>query len=181
MWRALRLHACGVATRSKEIKAYVAANELAAATLLEEMFRQRLSLRNKVGRRYLGVLPRMVLVSLGAWDRPDFRDHLRLLPWPNDAEIARWSPQAGQAAESRYCLRIIATAAVAAASRPGMIIEYQRPMPMTLRTLVEPNSITTARTPTMPRIGGSMQLFGAAKAVWAWQEPKRLTEGVQGV
>ncbi len=81
-------------TRSKEIKAYVAANELAAATQLEEMFRQRLSLRTKVGRRYLGVLPRMVLVALEAWDRSDFRDYLRLLPWPNDAEIARWSPQA---------------------------------------------------------------------------------------
>jgi Fe-S-cluster containining protein len=79
-------------SRSKEIKAYVAANELAAATELEEAFRQRLSLRHKVGRRYLGVLPRMVLVSLEAWDRDDFRDYLRLLPWPNDAEIARWSP-----------------------------------------------------------------------------------------
>jgi Fe-S-cluster containining protein len=79
-------------TRDKEIKAYVAANELAAATELEEAFRQRLSLRHKVGRRYLGVLPRMVLVSLEAWERDDFRDYLRQLPWPSDAEIARWSP-----------------------------------------------------------------------------------------
>jgi Fe-S-cluster containining protein len=81
-------------TRAKEIKAYVAANELAAATELEEAFRQRLSLRHKVGRRYLGVLPRMVLVSLEAWGREDFRDYLRLLPWPSDADIARWSPTA---------------------------------------------------------------------------------------
>jgi Fe-S-cluster containining protein len=79
-------------TRDQEIKAYVAANELAAATELEEAFRQRLSLRHKVGRRYLGVLPRMVLVSLEAWQREDFRDYLRQLPWPSDAEIARWSP-----------------------------------------------------------------------------------------
>ena len=75
-----------------EIKAYVATAELAAATSLEEEFRQRLSLRHKVGRRYLGVLPRMVLVALEAWDRPDFRDYLRQLPWPDDAAIARWSP-----------------------------------------------------------------------------------------
>ena len=79
---------------SNAIKAYVAANELAAATEVEEAFRQRLSLRHKVGRRYLGVLPRMALVSLEAWDRDDFRDYLRQLPWPTDAEIARWSPAA---------------------------------------------------------------------------------------
>ncbi|MDB4962690.1 MAG: hypothetical protein JWP01_2689 [Myxococcales bacterium] len=79
-------------TRAQEIKAYVAANELAAATELEEAFRQRLSLRHKVGRRYLGVLPRMVLVSLEAWDREDFRDYLRQLPWPSGEDIARWSP-----------------------------------------------------------------------------------------
>jgi hypothetical protein len=68
--------------------------ELAAAILLEEAFRDRLALRKKVGRRYLGVLPRMVLVALEAWDRTDFRDYLRQLPWPGDAEIARWG-QAG--------------------------------------------------------------------------------------
>ena len=45
-------------------------------------------LRKKVGRRYLGVLPRMVLVSLEAWDRSDFRDYLRQLPWSSDAEWA---------------------------------------------------------------------------------------------
>lgn len=81
-------------SRAGEIRAYVAANELAAATQIEEAFRERLSLRLKVGRRYLGVLPRMVLVALEAWDRTDFRDYLRQLPWPSDADIARWSPAA---------------------------------------------------------------------------------------
>jgi hypothetical protein len=33
-------------------------------------------------------LPRMVLVSLEAWDRTDFREHLRQLPWPTDEEWA---------------------------------------------------------------------------------------------
>jgi len=75
-----------------EIKAYVATNELNAANELEEAFRRRLNLRLKVGRRYLGVLPRMVLVALEAWDRDDFRDYLRQLPWPGEAELARWSP-----------------------------------------------------------------------------------------
>lgn len=79
-------------TRAQEIKAYVPANELAAATELEEAFRQRLNLRTKVGRRYIGVLPRMVLVSLEAWDRDDFRDYLRQLPWPDEEKIATWSP-----------------------------------------------------------------------------------------
>ena len=78
-------------TRDGEIKGYIAAAELAAANELEEAFRQRLNLRMKTGRRYLGVLPRMVLVALEAWSRDDFRDYLRQLPWPSDAEIARWS------------------------------------------------------------------------------------------
>jgi Fe-S-cluster containining protein len=77
-------------TRAGEIRGYVPREELALATELEEAFRDRLALRKKVGRRYLGVLPRMVLVALEAWDRTDFRDYLRQLPWPGDAEIARW-------------------------------------------------------------------------------------------
>ncbi|MBA3538013.1 MAG: YkgJ family cysteine cluster protein [Deltaproteobacteria bacterium] len=81
-------------TREKLIKAYIPEDENTAATELEEHFRQRLSLRMKVGRRYLGVLPRMVLVALEAWDRTDFRDYLRQLPWPDDAALARWSPTA---------------------------------------------------------------------------------------
>ena len=85
-------------TLAGEIKGYVPREELAAATQLEEAFRDRLSLRKKVGRRYLGVLPRMVLVALEAWDRTDFRDYLRQLPWPGEAELARWSHQGAQPA-----------------------------------------------------------------------------------
>ncbi len=77
-------------TRAGQILGYVPAEERAAATAFEEPFRERMALRRKVGRRYLGVLPRMVLVALEAWDRTDFRDHLRQLPWPSDDEIARW-------------------------------------------------------------------------------------------
>jgi Fe-S-cluster containining protein len=73
------------------IEAYVAESEQAAATALEEMFRARLALRKKVGRRYLGVLPRMVLLALEVWDRTDFRDVLRAHAWPTDAEVARWN------------------------------------------------------------------------------------------
>jgi Fe-S-cluster containining protein len=79
-------------TRAQEIRAYVPREEVAAATALEEELRARLSLRKKVGRRYLGVLPRMVLVSLEAWDREDFRDYLRQLPWPTEEELARFQP-----------------------------------------------------------------------------------------
>lgn len=79
-------------TRAGEIRGYVAAEEGAAATTLEEHFRERLGLRKKVGRRYLGVLPRMVLVALDAWDRTDFRDYLRQLPWPSDDDLAKWGP-----------------------------------------------------------------------------------------
>jgi Fe-S-cluster containining protein len=82
-------------TRAGEIRGYVAGEELAMATALEEAFRERLALRKKVGRRYLGVLPRMVLVALEAWSRTDFRDYLRQLPWPDDAEVARWANPAG--------------------------------------------------------------------------------------
>ncbi len=74
--------------RSSQIMSYTPRNEVMAANQVEEAFRERLSLRKKVGRRYLGVLPRMVLVSLEAWDRSDFRDYLRQLPWSSDAE---WS------------------------------------------------------------------------------------------
>jgi Fe-S-cluster containining protein len=79
-------------TREGEILGYVSDEELAAANALEEQFRERLSLRKKVGRRYLGVLPRMVLVALEAWNRTDFRDYLRGLPWPSDEDLARWAP-----------------------------------------------------------------------------------------
>ena len=51
----------------------------------------RRCLRKKVGRRYLGVLPRMVLLALEAWDREDFREVLAAHPWPTDAEVERWS------------------------------------------------------------------------------------------
>ena len=80
-------------TRAGEILAYVPAEEYAAATAFEEPFRERLSLRKKVGRRYLGVLPRMALVALEAWDRTDFRDYLRQLPWPSDEDLARFRPR----------------------------------------------------------------------------------------
>jgi len=76
------------AARSSEIMSYTPRKEVAAANQVEEEFRARLSLRRKVGRRYLGVLPRMVLVSLEAWDRSDFRDYLRQLPWLSDEEWA---------------------------------------------------------------------------------------------
>ena len=73
-----------------EIRAFIADEEQAAATALEEPFRQRLGLRKKVGRRYIGVLPRMVLLALEAWDREDFREVLSAHPWPSDEEAARW-------------------------------------------------------------------------------------------
>lgn len=74
--------------RSNEIKSYTPREEVAAANALEEAFRERLSLRKKVGRRYFGTLPRMVLASLEAWERTDFRDYLRQLPWRTDEEWA---------------------------------------------------------------------------------------------
>lgn len=85
-------------TRAGEILGYVPAEEHAAATAFEEPFRERLALRKKVGRRYLGVLPRMVLVALEAWNRTDFRDFLRQLSWPTDEEIARWGATGGAGA-----------------------------------------------------------------------------------
>jgi hypothetical protein len=75
---------------SASVKAYVAHEENAIAQQIEDQFRDRLSLRKKVGRRYIGVLPRMVLVALEAWDRTDFRDYLRQLEWPTDEVTARW-------------------------------------------------------------------------------------------
>jgi Fe-S-cluster containining protein len=82
-------------TRAGEILGYVPSEEHAAATAFEEPFRERLALRKKVGRRYLGVLPRMVLVALEAWNRTDFRDYLRQLPWPSEEELARWGRRGG--------------------------------------------------------------------------------------
>jgi len=70
--------------RSSQIISYTPRAEVAHANELEEAFRERLALRKKVGRRYLGVLPRMVLVALEAWDRTDFRDYLRQLDWPTE-------------------------------------------------------------------------------------------------
>ena len=72
--------------RSSQIDSYTPDAEIEAADQVEEQFRERLALRRKVGRRYFGVLPRMVLVSLEAWDRSDFRDYLRLLPWRTNEE-----------------------------------------------------------------------------------------------
>ena len=74
--------------RSNQIKSYSADAEVQAANQVEDVFRERLSLRRKVGRRYFGTLPRMVLVALEAWDRTDFRDYLRQLDWRADAEWA---------------------------------------------------------------------------------------------
>jgi len=72
------------------VKAYVAHEENAVAQKIEDEFRDKLSLRKKVGRRYIGVLPRMVLVALEAWERTDFRDYLRQLDWPAEADASRW-------------------------------------------------------------------------------------------
>lgn len=73
------------------VQAYVAHTENAVAQEIEDEFRDKLSLRKKVGRRYIGVLPRMVLVALEAWDRTDFREYLRQLEWPAEADAARWT------------------------------------------------------------------------------------------
>jgi Fe-S-cluster containining protein len=73
------------------VQAYVAHEENALAGEIENEFREMLSLRRKVGRRYIGVLPRMVLVALETWDRTDFRDYLRQLDWPTDDDAARWT------------------------------------------------------------------------------------------
>ena len=70
--------------RSSLIISYTPRAEVTHANEIEEAFRERLSLRKKVGRRYVGILPRMVLVALEAWDRTDFRDYLRQLDWPTD-------------------------------------------------------------------------------------------------
>jgi Fe-S-cluster containining protein len=75
---------------SARVQAYVADAEQAVALQIEDEFRGKLALRKKVGRRYIGVLPRMVLVALEAWDRTDFRDYLRQLDWPTDADTAKW-------------------------------------------------------------------------------------------
>lgn len=72
--------------RSDQVISYTPRPEVAHANELEEAFRDRMALRKKVGRRYMGVLPRMVLVALEAWDRTDFRDHLRQLEWPTEEQ-----------------------------------------------------------------------------------------------
>lgn len=84
-------------TRAGDVVAYVPTEEHAAATAFEEAFRERLALRKKVGRRYVGALPRVVLIALEAWHRTDFRDYLRQLPWPTEEELARWG-RLGEAA-----------------------------------------------------------------------------------
>jgi Fe-S-cluster containining protein len=76
---------------SAAVQAYVAHTENAVAQQIEDEFRDKLSLRKKVGRRYIGVLPRMTLVALEAWDRTDFRDYLRQLDWPAETDTARWT------------------------------------------------------------------------------------------
>jgi Fe-S-cluster containining protein len=76
------------------VQAYVAHAEHAVAQQIEDEFRERMALRKKVGRRYIGVLPRMVLVALEAWDRTDFRDYLRQLEWPTDADADNWRRRA---------------------------------------------------------------------------------------
>lgn len=80
--------------RGGDIQLYLATRERLAGAQLEEAFRERLALRRKVGRRYIGTLPRMVLIALEAWDRTDFRDYLRQLAWPTVEEAQRWGPPA---------------------------------------------------------------------------------------
>jgi Fe-S-cluster containining protein len=80
--------------RTKQVEAYIGAAEQAVAQQLEDQFRERMALRKKIGRRYVGVLPRMVLVALEAWDRIDYRDFLRQLEWPTEADVARWNRRA---------------------------------------------------------------------------------------
>jgi hypothetical protein len=75
---------------STNVQAYIPHTEHAVAQQIEDEFRERMALRKKVGRRYLGVLPRMVLVALEAWERTDFRDYLRQLDWPTDDVIGQW-------------------------------------------------------------------------------------------
>lgn len=74
-----------------QIRSYIPHAETAAAMEIEEKFRERLALRKKVGRRYLGVLPRMALVALELWERADFREALRAMEWPTEEAIGRWS------------------------------------------------------------------------------------------
>lgn len=78
---------------SNPVKAYVPHAEHEVAQQIEDEFREKLSLRKKVGRRYMGVLPRMVLVALEAWDRTDFRDYLRQLDWPTEEQAQQWRPR----------------------------------------------------------------------------------------
>jgi Fe-S-cluster containining protein len=79
---------------TKQVQAYIAEAEQMLAQQIEDQFRERMALRKKVGRRYVGVLPRMVLVALEAWDRIDFRDFFRQLEWPSEADVERWNRRA---------------------------------------------------------------------------------------
>ena len=95
VWHAVRVHAAGALQRPERDRASVhRACRAGGRAAIEDEFREKMSLRKKVGRRYLGVLPRMVLVALEAWDRTDFRDYLRQLDWPTDADVDRWKPRA---------------------------------------------------------------------------------------
>ncbi|HSS01660.1 MAG TPA: YkgJ family cysteine cluster protein [Kofleriaceae bacterium] len=76
----------------RNIRVNLQRREKAEGEQIEEQFRERLALRKKVGRRYIGTIPHMVLVALEAWDRTDFRDYLRQLPWPTIEEAQRWAP-----------------------------------------------------------------------------------------
>lgn len=80
---------------TQQVQAYVAHAENAVARQIEDEFRERMALRKKVGKRYVGVLPRMVLVALEAWDRTDFRDFLRQLDWPADSQVEGWNRPLG--------------------------------------------------------------------------------------
>lgn len=79
--------------RSSQIASYTPRKDVEHANAVEEELRDRLSLRRKIGRRYMGVLPRMVLVALEAWDRTDFRDYLRQLDWPTEEQARQWRPR----------------------------------------------------------------------------------------
>ena len=90
---ALRLHPSGIVQRCRARRSRPTSRtpRTRSPSEIEDEFRDRLALRKKVGRRYIGVLPRMVLVALEAWDRTDFRDYLRQLDWPSDDDAARWT------------------------------------------------------------------------------------------
>ncbi len=52
---------------------------------------QAMGLRETNKRILIGALPRLVLIALEAWDRPDAEDFIRLQTWPSDDDIrGRW-------------------------------------------------------------------------------------------